>query len=163
MSKSVSMFDAPRRAFVHYDDAPVLDCSVEPSMTVQSEAAKCDINNIVARALKDGFVEHVRASGFDWMSEPGLDVSQVTDYQSAMNFVRAAEGKFMELPAKIRNRFHNNPQEFLEWANNPENRDEARYLGLLEPEATPPAPPAEQRPVGPSVASDEATKGSKGA
>jgi len=59
----------------------------------------------------------------------------------------------MELPAKMRARFHNDPQELLEFISNEENRAEAEKLGLVakKPE-TPPAPiaqPVTQPPTEP--------------
>jgi hypothetical protein len=52
---------------------------------------------------------------------------------------------FMSLPAKIRSRFQNDPGAFLDFVQNPENRDEMIELGLakaqprapVEPEAEP--------------------------
>jgi len=38
---------------------------------------------------------------------------------------------FRELPAEIRNRFRNDPEELLRFTENPQNRDEAIKLGLI--------------------------------
>lgn len=37
----------------------------------------------------------------------------------------------MDLPAKVRSRFENDPQKFLEFCSDPKNRDEAVSLGLI--------------------------------
>jgi len=59
-----------------------------------------------------------------------VDYEGVFDFQSAMNVVRAADENFMRMDAKVRSRFHNSPQEFLEFFANPANQDEAIRLGL---------------------------------
>ena len=63
-----------------------------------------------------------------------MDYEGVFDFQSAMNAVRAAEDNFMRMDAKIRARFNNSPQEFLEFFANPENTEEAIRLGLAIPQ-----------------------------
>lgn len=95
------------------------------------------------------------------------DFSQVSDFQSAQNALIEAENAFMSLPSEIRRRFQNNPAEFLKFLENPENREEAIKLGLIEkpepmkapkasadPEPAPSKEPAKASP-------DEGKKGSK--
>jgi len=60
------------------------------------------------------------------------DFTGVGDYHSALNAVIAAENDFMTLPATLRARFDNDPQELIEFLNNPENKEEALKLGLLQ-------------------------------
>jgi len=65
------------------------------------------------------------------------DFTGIGDYHGALNAVIAAEGEFMTLPAALRARFDNDPQELIEFLNNPENKDEALALGLVKkPEAS---------------------------
>jgi hypothetical protein len=54
-----------------------------------------------------------------------------------MNVVRAADENFMRMDAKVRARFNNSPQVFLEFFANPDNVDEAVRLGLAVPHAKP--------------------------
>jgi len=61
----------------------------------------------------------------------------VFDFQSAMNVVRQADENFMRMDAKVRARFHNSPQEFLEFFANSDNMDEAVRLGLAVSTAKP--------------------------
>lgn len=120
----------PRRAFRVYDDSStIVDCSKEPSLTVQSEAEKCDINYIVARAIAGEFVDHMASRP----GEFGVDVSMVQDYKSALDFVQEADRQFMELPAGIRNRFDNDPGKFLQFLDDPKNVEEGRKLGIYKP------------------------------
>jgi len=60
------------------------------------------------------------------------DFSGVLDYHTALNAVIAAEDEFMTLPATLRARFDNDPQELVEFLNNPQNIDEAQKLGLVK-------------------------------
>jgi len=96
----------------------------DPSLTQQQFAEESDINNIVDRFMKTG---HLPSAA----SMPQYaDYEGVFDFQSAMNVVRQADENFMRMDAKVRARFHNSPQEFLEFFANPDNVDEAVRLGL---------------------------------
>jgi phage internal scaffolding protein len=100
----------------------------DPSLTQQQFKEESDINFIVDRFMKTG---HIPTP----VSMPQYaDYEGVFDFQSAMNVVRAADENFMRMDAKVRARFHNSPQEFLEFFADPANADEARRLGLLVPQ-----------------------------
>lgn len=124
-----------------------IDCSVEPSMTKQEFAEECDINTIMRRYETTGRIDHVNSR----MPEYG-DFASVPDYQSAVNTVLEAESMFAELPARMRDRFGNNPQRLLEFLADPENRKEAEELGLVQPAPPPPPPPEPNPPAGGSEA-----------
>lgn len=70
------------------------------------------------------------------------DFSNPGDFRDAMERVRAAENAFASLPAKLRDRFNNNPQKLLAFVNDPDNDEEAVKLGLLKkmPEKKEPEP-----------------------
>lgn len=153
MSKKVVGFDSevPRRQFVHYDNSDsVVDCSVEPSMTLQSDKDACDINIIVGRAEATGFAAWTNSQAPQW----GLDVSDVTDYKTARDFVMEAEAQFMQLPAKIRNRFDNDAGKFLAFIDDqsPEAIEEGRRLGIYSPAPIDAIPLAEKEPKAPVAA-----------
>lgn len=96
----------------------------DPSLTQQQFKEESDINTIVDRFMKTGHLP-------DPVSMPQyVDYEGVFDFQSAMNVVRQADENFMRMDAKVRARFHNSPQEFLEFFADPNNRDEAVRLGL---------------------------------
>jgi len=108
---------------------------MDSSLTQQQFKEESDINTIVDRFMKTGH-----------LPEPAsmpqyVDYEGVFDFQSAMNVVRQADENFMRMDAKVRARFHNSPQEFLEFFANPDNADEAVRLGLAVPQAkeSPPA------------------------
>lgn len=120
----------------------------DPSLTQQQFKEETDINTIVDRFMKTG---HLPTPS----SMPQyIDYLGVFDFQSAMNAVRQADENFMRMDAKIRARFHNSPQEFLEFFANPENREEAVRLGLAVPTADKGVPPAvTESPKGDGAAS----------
>lgn len=103
-----------------------------PSMTQQQFATECDINNLMDKYRRGEDISHfVRPAGFYG------DVSQVGDYQSALETVLRADAAFLELDAKVRQRFDNNPQKLVEFLSDEKNREEAVKLGLIESRSTP--------------------------
>lgn len=100
----------------------------EESMTDQQFAEEVDINTIASRfGLFGELPQDLKAPTYG-------DFTVVTDYHSAMNAVAQANEAFAELPAGVRARFHNDPQELLEFVSKEENRDEARKMGMLVPQ-----------------------------
>lgn len=109
-----------------------------PSRTKQEFARECDINNIIKHFSVSGMLSHVNAKA---ASGQYLDLPDAFDFQESMNIINQAEAAFMSLPAKLRDRFGNDPTQFLEFTHDPANLDEMRKLGLakaLPPEAPPP-------------------------
>lgn len=105
---------------------------LKPSLTKQSFAKECDINNIMKRYEKDGLIAHVnrvQGSYGDFTNPP--------DYQDALNKVISAQDMFMSLPANVRARFGNDPGEFLKFVQDPGSVEEMVKMGLAvkrEPE-----------------------------
>lgn len=116
------------------DDVSVetgLECK-DPTMAQQQFKEETDINTLLERfGIGAQMPENPRVPMFG-------DFTEVKDFQSAMNSVREAETAFLELPAKVRARFENDPQQLMEFMEFRENREEAARLGLLRsPEAEP--------------------------
>lgn len=110
----------------------------DDSLTQQQFKEEADINTIVDRFLRSGVLPTpVNMPQY-------VDFEGVFDYQTAMNTIRAADENFMRLDAKVRARFNNSPQEFLEFFANPDNTEEAIRLGLAIPQ---PAATGSQEPV----------------
>lgn len=124
-----------------------IDFKDSPSMTKQEFKRECDINNIMARYLKTGIIDHVNKFQGDY-----ADLGTPCDFQTAQNILIEAEDAFASLPSKIRKRFDNNPGEFLAFVQDPGNEQEMRELGLLKPE--PPKPP-EKAPEPPKAKGKE--------
>ena len=99
-----------------------------PSRTKQSFRDECDINNILRQFNVTG-----QLPAGSVQPQYG-DFSGITDYQSALNAVMAAQDSFLQLPAKVRARFDNDPALFVEFASDEANRDEMKALGLLHEE-----------------------------
>jgi len=102
----------------------------KPSMTKQSFKQECDINHIMAKYLATGMIPAGTSVG-----RYG-DFSAATDYLDAQLTIKNARDQFASLPAKVRERFNNDPFQMLEWIGDKDNLDEANELGLLSEEAS---------------------------
>ena len=123
--------------------------------TKQSFKDECDINKIISKFQRTGVVTHVNKHAGQYGFAPAID------FQSALALVAQARDQFADLPSKIRSRFGNDPQQFLAFCENPDNRSEMALLGLLKPEppeleSPPPQPaPSEPAPSAPNPADSE--------
>lgn len=110
----------------------------EQTMAKQSFKDECDINTIMSRYQSTGIIEHVQAVQGSYG-----DFTSVQDYQLSLNQVIAAQEAFERLPAKIRERFANDPSHLMAFLQDDNNTEEAVRLGLIpQPPAAPPAPPS---------------------
>lgn len=99
----------------------------EPSMAQQHFKDECDVNNILRKYESTGLVTHV-ANGTPSYG----DFSSVLEFQQAQNILIEAQDAFEALPASLRKRFDNDPALMLEFIENPDNREEAEKLGLVD-------------------------------
>lgn len=98
---------------------------LDESRAIQNQKEEADINTIVKRfGLTGQLPTNKRTPQYG-------DFTGINDYQTALNAVIQADLAFSELPAHIRKRFNNNPEEFVEFCVNDENREEAEKLGLV--------------------------------
>lgn len=94
--------------------------------TQQQFKEECDINTIARRFGLTGMLPAARRL-------PSFgDFTGVSDYQSALNQVMAADEAFLTLPSAVRERFGHNYQALLDFLGDEGNRQEAIDLGLLE-------------------------------
>lgn len=129
-------------------DASVRTSIEFPNKTMAKQAFKdeCDINTIMSKYEKTGLIEHVQ----NVQGSYG-DFTSVQDYQLSLNQVIAAQEAFDALPAKIRQRFANDPAHLMSFLQDDANLDEAVRLGLVPPEpknsagAPPQTPPASEK------------------
>ena len=98
----------------------------EKGKTRQSEKDSCDVNKIMERYEKTGIIPSAQEDMFY------ADVSQVGDYRDALERVEMANEYFMRLPARIREKFDNEPAAFLDFCSDPANKGELQELGLIE-------------------------------
>lgn len=97
----------------------------DDSRAVQSAEEESNINTIVRRFGISGKLPDQVA-----MPRSG-DFSGAPDFHTAMNLVRQAQEEFVRVPADVRARFRNDPQEFMNFFENPDNYAEALKLGLV--------------------------------
>lgn len=113
-------------------------------VTKQSFKEQCDINVIMASYAKRGLVAQRLGAQY-------ADLPDQMDYHQALNQVMEAQRAFESLPAKLRDRFGNEPGRFLSFIGDETNRAEAEQLGLIAPKkpaeansaAPVPTPPVE--------------------
>lgn len=106
-------------------DETAIACK-DPSLTQQQFVEESDINFIADKFGLTGEMPQV-------LTPPTYgDFSGIFDFQTANNSIIAANRKFMELPAKLRSRFDNNPQKLIEFLADEGNRKEAEFLGLTQ-------------------------------
>lgn len=108
-------------------DETGLKCE-DDSLAQQHQKDESDINTIVKRfGLTGELPENVRMPIY-------ADYTDITNYHDAMNAVIAADMAFAQMPAEIRSRFDNNPEKFVEFCLDDNNRAEAEKLGLVKPQ-----------------------------
>ena len=137
------------RSAFNYDtkaasDESAITCA-DPSLAQQQFRDDADINTIVARfGLTGQLPDNGRYPAYG-------SFDGVFDYHTAQNAILAAQAAFMALPAAVRTRFSNDPQNLLEFASDPANLPELRSLGLAHPIPSEPAPavPAPADPAAP--------------
>lgn len=108
-----------------------------PGKTQQQFAGETDINKIIAGFEKTGMVKHLNEK------EPFYgDVSELVGYHECLNKVHEAQAVFMGMDARVRERFKNDPNEMIEFLDDPRNLKEAVALGMVveRPEVVPGAP-----------------------
>lgn len=108
--------------------------------TKQSFKEETDINNVMKKWEATGVLPYQNR-----LKPEYGDFTNVPSYHAAVSQVKEAERLFAELPASIRDRFRNEPAGLLEFMADPENRQEAVDLGIIEavdstPAEVPPIP-----------------------
>lgn len=93
--------------------------------TEQHHKKECDVNAIISKYDKTGLIMHVQT-----MEAKYGDVSGA-DFRAAQDLFLRAQSMFDAMPAEIKKRFNQNAGQFLEFMENPDNREEAIELGLI--------------------------------
>lgn len=129
-----------------------LDCSNDVVITEQSHKDEVDINKIVRKHGMDLIAKTAALQ----KPEYTFDDIPNNDFQEAMMIVTRAQENFNLMPSQIRKQFNNDPAYFLDFVQNPENKDALINMGLANavvpetpvkveitnPVETPPAEPA---------------------
>jgi phage internal scaffolding protein len=142
-----------RKPYMHYPRVQIAfldeDGNQAIGRTEQSHKIQCDMTNILQQRDRTGMITHVNAATARYG-----DYTEVNEFKQSMDLVLQAQEDFMALPSNIRERFHNNPGAFFEFATNPKNQDEMIALGLAtkkavpgESEASPSTAPKAEKPA----------------
>lgn len=116
-----------KKFLTKYDHAePVSPHGDDVSLTDQQYKNDCDIDIILKRYRAGQPLPVGREGRFG-------DFSDVGDFQTAFEKVRSAISDFESMPAKLRDRFSNDPAVFYDFILNPANIEECRRLGLAKP------------------------------
>lgn len=91
----------------------------------QSFKEQLDINRMLDPVFKKGLLRH------NQKFEGQLDDIPVADFQEAMFIVAKGKSVFEELPSQLRNKF-GTPTNFLEFVQNPANKDWLKQNGMLQ-------------------------------
>lgn len=137
--------------------ARVRTLNEDPSKTVQSDAHRADIKQVLAQYEATGVLANLNDVDLQFR-----DVSEFTDYADLMQQNKEAEAEFMRLPSKVREVFEHDHTVWLDAAHDGITEEQAQKLvrlGVLEEvksDAEAPASPApEASPTSPSGASSE--------
>lgn len=111
-----------KRVMYHFDG---------PSLTRQEFKDECDLEKMIKRfsATPEGREALQRAQNF--VGGRYEDVSSVPDYREAIELVKRADEAFEGLPSDIRKRFDHDPAKFIDFVDDPKNREELVSLGLV--------------------------------
>lgn len=110
-----------------------------PSRTQQQFQDEVNVNSIMRKYRQTGQITHLNNKQGRY-----ADLTSAPDYFESVNSIRMAQEAFDQLPSEIRNRFHNNPAEMLEFIHDPKNHDEGVKLGIFNPKLPPLTDPLPQ-------------------
>ncbi len=94
-------------------------------MTEPQHAGTTNINEIMAKYHKSGLLPQ-QMEGYCYG-----DFSSGENYHEIQNKLLAAQESFLSLPSDLRRRFENDPAQFLDFYQDPENAAELVEMGLL--------------------------------
>lgn len=119
------MLKAKRQYVFEEHVHPVIDIPPEEDQTQAHFEKQCNINNIVANYQKTGVLPTALIRDYQF-GEVGPDLIQ------SLNKIKAAKEQFMQMPAKIREHFQNDPDQFMRFLADPDNYEKAKSLGIVE-------------------------------
>ena len=120
------------RIYTQYDPPPkpTTVCPPEDNRTQSKFYRETEINSILGRYAKTGILG--KGPGLGSTPPQFGDFTNGSDYHDSQNKIQSAQQAFQGLPSHLRNHFDNDPGKLLEFIGDPENRDEAVSLGLIE-------------------------------
>lgn len=112
-----------RKPFIKYKSKG-LACAEGSSMTKQSFKDESSIDKIISR------YQQTQALGFQSQYAPQYGELNSQDYKESLDLIKHSQSMFNELPSNIRDKFSNNPHEFIKFVENENNSTELYDLGL---------------------------------
>jgi len=100
-----------------------------PSKTRRDVGIETDMNKIVGKGLNPGSGRLSSGMQGSRVLQYGILLSE--SYHEMLNHVIDTQHAFRALPARIRARFHNNPEQMLRFLDDPKNKTEAIKLGII--------------------------------
>lgn len=115
-----------KRNRVCIDCQAKIESGEEEIIVEQHHKAEVNINNIVKRHGMD-IIQKTAL-----LNSPNMQWDDVTgnDFQEAMFKVTKAQQTFEQLPSDLRKQFDHNPAKFLDFVQNPENKEKLYDMGL---------------------------------
>lgn len=104
---------------------------LDESLTKQSFAEECDINEILRRAANG---QDLSATLNTRVAQYG-DFTNIPDFRESLDLVNRANAAFMQFDWQLRERFANDPARLMDFLNDDKNLDEAVKLGIVTPKA----------------------------
>ena len=111
-----------------------IDFSNDEVITEQNHKGSVDINEIVAKHGIDRIAQNQNLLAMQFDDNP------YNNFQEMMEMVAKGKTAFESLPAKTRSEFENNPAKYLDYINNPANREAMIERGWLAPPEPTPEP-----------------------
>ncbi|AXH77488.1 MAG: internal scaffolding protein [Microviridae sp.] len=96
----------------------------EPSLTQQHFQEECDINYILRKYAATGILDNIGPGQY-------LDLDESFDFHEAQNKLIQIDDTFAQLPSRLREHFQNDAFAFVEFVQNPANKDEGIRLGIF--------------------------------
>lgn len=103
----------------------------DPTLAQQQFKDECDINVILEKFAITGHLPIVSTQPMSG------DFTGIGDYHEAVLALQEAQDNFMALPSKVRERFNNDPAQFVDFCVDPKNIESVRELGLAPRIAAP--------------------------
>jgi len=117
-----------------------LHCDQEKDLTSQEFKQECDINTLMDKYKDPQLIPFQNRHAPQYGDFTGYEFNEMQDR------IVDARNMFADLPAKVRDRFHNDPAKFLDFFNDPDNAAEAAKMGLLAPKPADPVPTPTHEP-----------------
>lgn len=118
---------------IRYNKA-VIDWTGKKKLTEDSHLPEANINQIIKRHGAD--LIHKVAM----LKQPEMRFDDVTgnDFQEAMDIITKAQSTFDDMPSALRKQFENSPAKFLDFVQNPDNKERMYEMGLaIKPQEPP--------------------------